>query len=143
MKKSLYVLLLFITPLFIANCEAKKEDTKPAAQEQQAPEIKTIFENISIDDFNAIEPDTDIVILDVRTDEEVAQGKIENSIQIDFYSENFKDQLAELDPEKSYVVYCRSGGRSSQASKIMAEELGFKNVKNLEGGYNAYSSNNN
>lgn len=101
MKKTLYVLLLFVAPLLIANCEAKKEDTKPVAQEQQVPEIKTIFENISIDDFNAMEPDPNVVILDVRTDEEVAQGKIENSIQIDFYSEDFKDQLAKLDPEKN------------------------------------------
>ena len=143
MKKVRHVFLLVLVPLFVANCGTQKQDTKPIAQEQQVPEIKTIFENISIDEFNSMETDSDVVILDVRTDEEVAQGKIENSIQVDFYSDDFKEQIANLDPKKSYVVYCRSGGRSSKASKMMAEELGFENVKNLEGGYNAYSGNNN
>ena len=62
---------------------------------------------------------------------------IEKADTLNFRSAAFKDRVAQLDRDKSYVVYCRSGKRSASASKIM-EDLGFKNVKNMEGGYLAW-----
>ncbi|WP_242085429.1 rhodanese-like domain-containing protein [Aestuariivivens sediminis] len=78
--------------------------------------------------------DDNAVVLDVRTDDEVANGIIPNAIHIDIYKgQNFIDELEELDKSKNYYVYCRSGNRSGQACRIM-DELGFKNAYNLEGG---------
>ncbi|WP_242094903.1 rhodanese-like domain-containing protein [Aestuariivivens sediminicola] len=78
--------------------------------------------------------DKKAVIIDVRTDEEVADGIIPNAIHIDIYrGQDFIDALEELDKSKNYYVYCRSGNRSGQACRIM-EELGFKHAYNLEGG---------
>lgn len=78
--------------------------------------------------------DNNAVILDVRTDAEVAEGIIPNAIHIDIYKgEAFIDAIDALDKSKNYYVYCRSGNRSGQACKIM-EELGFENAYNLEGG---------
>ena len=78
--------------------------------------------------------DNNAVVLDVRTDDEVANGIIPNAIHIDIYKgQNFIDELEELDKSKNYYVYCRSGNRSGQACRIM-DELGFKNAYNLEGG---------
>ncbi len=132
-------LILFTLVFSLTSCGQQQQTPEKTAE---APEIKTIFENISVQEFRNMPTDTNVVILDVRTDEEVARGAIDNSIQINFYSPDFKEQIAKLDPDKKYVVYCKAGGRSAQASRIMSEELGFKEVKNLEGGYDAYSSEN-
>ena len=79
------------------------------------------------------ENNPDFVIIDVRTPEEFAEGYIENAINIDFYSETFRDELDNLDKNKKYVIYCRSGGRSGNALNIMAE-LNFGEVYNISGG---------
>lgn len=75
----------------------------------------------------------DFVILDVRTPEEVAEGYIENAINIDFYSETFRDELDRLDKDKTYLIYCRSGGRSGNTLNIM-EGLNFREVYDVSGG---------
>jgi rhodanese-related sulfurtransferase len=83
-----------------------------------------------IEDKNG-EPD--FVILDIRTPEEYAEGHIENAVNVDFYDDAFPDELSSLDTDKTYLIYCRSGGRSGSAFKMM-KELGFRNVYNMEGG---------
>lgn len=81
-----------------------------------------------------LENDDNAVVLDVRTDDEVADGIIENAIHIDIYrGQEFIAEIEELDKSKNYYVYCRSGNRSGQACNIM-EQLGFENAYNLEGG---------
>lgn len=81
-----------------------------------------------------LEGDSNAVILDVRTDAEVADGIIANAIHIDIYKgQGFIDELEVLDKTKNYYVYCRSGKRSAQACAIM-ENLGFNNAYNLLGG---------
>ena len=65
--------------------------------------------------------------------EEFSDGHIENAILIDFHSEDFRDEIAKLDREKTYLVYCRSGNRSRQAIDILYE-LGFQEVYHLSAG---------
>jgi rhodanese-related sulfurtransferase len=77
---------------------------------------------------------TDFVILDVRTPPEFADGHIEGAIMIDFNAGNFRDEAEKLDKNKRYLVYCRTGNRSGQAAKIV-NELGFKEVYNMDGGF--------
>ncbi len=78
--------------------------------------------------------DTNAVILDVRTEEEVEESSIPNSIHIDIYKgQGFLDEVNNLDKNKSYYVYCKSGGRSNQACLLM-EQLGFEKTFNLLGG---------
>lgn len=78
--------------------------------------------------------DDNAVILDVRTEAEVAEKKIPNSINIDIYKgQGFVYQVEELDKSKNYYLYCRSGARSAQACNIM-NQLGFDKTYNLLGG---------
>lgn len=79
------------------------------------------------------DPPTDLVILDVRTPEEFDEGHIEGAVMIDFYRGDFAEQLADLDPDVPYVLYCRSGNRSGQ-TRAMMEDLGFTSVADVEGG---------
>ena len=75
----------------------------------------------------------DFVIIDVRTPAEFEGEHIENATNIDFYSEAFRDILDTLDKNKTYLIYCKVGGRSGSALDIMAE-LNFKEVYNILGG---------
>ena len=78
--------------------------------------------------------DDNAVVLDVRTEAEVAEGIIPNAIHINIYrGQEFINEIEALDKDKNYFVYCRSGNRSGQACQIM-EQLGFDNAYNLEGG---------
>ncbi|TLF41613.1 rhodanese-like domain-containing protein [Maribacter aurantiacus] len=82
-----------------------------------------------------LEKDDNAIILDVRTDTEVEEGFIPNSVNIDIYKgQGFIDELEKMDKSKNYYVYCRSGNRSGQACAIM-NSLGFENAFNLEGGF--------
>jgi len=85
----------------------------------------------------AIEKESDIIILDVRTPKEVAQGVIPGAKVIDFYGDNFKTELEKLDKDKTYYVYCRSGGRSGKTCNAL-QTAGFQNTYNLEGGITAW-----
>ncbi len=81
-----------------------------------------------------LDSDSDAIVLDVRTDAEVADGIIPNAIHIDIYKgQEFISEIEDLDKSKNYYVYCRSGNRSGQACAIM-DELGFNNAYNLQGG---------
>jgi len=79
--------------------------------------------------------DDNAIILDVRTNEEAEEGMIPNAILMDIYQpQEFINQLESFDKSKTFYVYCRSGGRSTQACAIM-NQMGLSNTKNLLGGF--------
>ena len=81
-----------------------------------------------------LQNDDNGVLLDVRTPEEMEEGYIPGTINIDFYlGQQFLDELEKLDKTKNYYVYCRSGNRSGQACALM-NNMGIENAYNLEGG---------
>lgn len=79
----------------------------------------------------------DLVVLDVRTAPEVAEGVIADAIHIDWNSPDFADRVAGLDRDVPYLVYCRSGNRSQGAVATMAD-LGFTQIHELDGGVLAW-----
>jgi rhodanese-related sulfurtransferase len=85
----------------------------------------------------------EFVILDVRTPDEYKDGHVDPQgaelVNLDFYDSSFKEGLAELDKSKVYMVYCRSGNRSSQTLSIM-EEMGFESVYHMSKGFNDWSA---
>jgi rhodanese-related sulfurtransferase len=82
-----------------------------------------------------LDQDSNAVILDVRTEQEIEEGYIPNAQHIDIYlGQGFVDELEKLDKSKNYYVYCRSGNRSGQACAIM-NSLGFESAYNLQGGF--------
>ncbi|MEO1055786.1 MAG: rhodanese-like domain-containing protein [Actinomycetota bacterium] len=85
------------------------------------------------------DPPDDLVVLDVRTPEEFAEGHLADAEMLDFYRADFAEQVAELDRDVPYVVYCRSGNRSGQTIALM-EELGFADVTDVDGGIVAWSN---
>jgi rhodanese-related sulfurtransferase len=75
----------------------------------------------------------ELIILDVCTPKEFAQLHLENALNLNLMSRAFKDQLNDLDKNKTYFVYCKGGVRSKMAQKLM-RKLGFREVYNIIGG---------
>jgi rhodanese-related sulfurtransferase len=83
--------------------------------------------------------DTSVVVVDVRTADECNEGIIPGAIRVDFYQENKLQQaLSSWDKTRTYLVYCRSGGRSGQTLDLM-KARGYKNAYHLDGGIGAWS----
>lgn len=74
------------------------------------------------------------VLIDVRTPGEVSEGIIKGAtVFADINGSDFEAEINKLDKSKTYIVYCRSGARSSSASDFMIGK-GFTKVYNLKGG---------
>lgn len=95
--------------------------------------------NLTQEDWwKKLQEDDNAVILDVRTEDEWNDGIIPNAINIDIYKgQGFIYQVEELDKSKNYYVYCKAGGRSSQACSIM-NQMGFETTYNLMGGFSEW-----
>jgi len=110
--------LLVVGALLIIGCKAPSQ----------------IIEDITVQEaFDLIEEEQDnpdFVIIDVRTPEEYDGGHLENAVMIDFRADDFEDRISELDRDKTYVIYCRTGVRSAGALDVM-ERLGFTEVYNI------------
>lgn len=80
-----------------------------------------------------------IVLLDVRTVEEFKEGHIPDATLIDVQKiPEFKKYVSGLDKNKTYLIYCRSGKRSNTA-KVFMQEIGFKKLVDLEGGFSQWT----
>ncbi|MFC7373306.1 rhodanese-like domain-containing protein [Fictibacillus iocasae] len=80
----------------------------------------------------------DISLIDVREDEEVAEGKIPQAVHIKMGE--IPDRLSEINKDKEHIIICRSGRRSENVSLFLLDQ-GYK-VKNMEGGMLAYGDHN-
>jgi rhodanese-related sulfurtransferase len=137
-RMSLKKLMIFVLSVLLVIGVVLTGGCAPGAietSEQKTP--NQVIENVTSQEaFNLIQTNrdnSDFVIIDVRAAQELADGYIENAVNIDFYSETFRDELNKLDKDKTYLIYCRSGGRSGNALNTM-EELNFKEVYNILGG---------
>lgn len=88
--------------------------------------------NMGVDEFvKTYKSTSNAQLLDVRTPNEWAQGKLKNSATIDYNSPDFAQKISSLDKKKPVFVYCAVGGRSARAAQVL-EKNGFK-VYNLTG----------
>lgn len=118
MKKGSIVLIFIM--LLLVGCSAGNEEE---------------YETIEIGDVQQLQDDGKIV-LDVREVEEFSEGHIVGAVNLPL-SELKEDNFAELDKSESYIVICRSGNRSIEASDILSAE-GF-DVLNVSEGMSSWT----
>lgn len=95
------------------------------------------FENTDVQGFSELVADSNVVVLDVRTAAEFAEGHIKGAILIDQGQSDFVEKVKDALPiEKKIAVYCRSGRRSANAAGKLAD-VGYKCI-NLKGGIIAW-----
>jgi len=91
-----------------------------------------------IAEFLKTEGSKDSSVLDLRTPEEFSKGHLQGAINVDFQSDDFRDQIEKLDPESTYVIHCQSGGRSGRSLEVF-RSLGFKRILHMTDGYSGWT----
>ena len=127
--KNLKFLLITILWVSFVSCDQKQNNK---STDQDSASVISLISASELDKAN-----DQILLIDVRTPGEFASGHIENSINIDYKSDDFKDLIGELDTNQEVYVYCKVGGRSGRSAKIL-EDMGFEKVYDLKGGIIAW-----
>lgn len=78
-----------------------------------------------------------VIVLDIRTPAEFAQGHLHGATNIDFTAKDFNDRVGKLDRDKTYLLHCATGRRSTLSLPTF-EKQGFKSILHLEGGIKAW-----
>ncbi len=122
------VMALVIVVSVLAGCVGRGGPTSPGAARVQDVTSREAF---SLIQENTGDPD--FIILDVRTASEFTAGHIAGALNVDMNMPSFRDEMGKLDKNKTYLVYCRTGNRSSSAVRVMGE-LGFRRIYHLANG---------
>ncbi|WP_343854038.1 rhodanese-like domain-containing protein [Algoriphagus jejuensis] len=112
-----------------------------AGKQTEAESTETLGEAaspINLDPAKFQEMSGEGIILDVRTPEEIASGKIEGALEMDFRQADFASQIANLPKDKAIFVYCAVGARSKSAAELLIQD-GFSQVYHLSGGTQAWT----
>jgi rhodanese-related sulfurtransferase len=93
--------------------------------------------HVGADAFALAVEQSGVTVLDVRTPAEFAEGHLPGAVNINVEDPAFPTEVAALDPEADYAVYCRSGNRSRVAVDYMTQQ-GVTQTVGLEGGISAW-----
>jgi len=109
--------------------------TTPAS----SPASSAAGQHMAASDFSTAMKQPGTIVLDVRTPAEYASGHLAQAKNIDIEASSFTNQIAALDKNATYAVYCHSGNRSGTALEQMTA-AGFTHVYDLAGGIDAWQS---
>jgi len=134
MKAYLFLPVVF---LLLFSCQPDKKTSETAhAESVQTATVKTI----GAVEFKSLSSQENAIILDVRTPEEVADGKIPNAQMINIYDPEFESKVIQLQKEKSVFIYCSAGVRSAKAAEFLISQ-GYPSVYHLQGGLGEWLQN--
>ena len=129
-------ILLLLAVLFLTSSCGSGSETEPlsSSSETQKEEVKIVpYVSISAQEAKQLmDTETNYVILDVRTEEEFAEGRIAGAILIPDYEIKQRAEAILTDKSQLILVYCRSGRRSKLASADLSD-MGYQNVKEFGG----------
>ncbi|XZL31839.1 rhodanese-like domain-containing protein [Clostridium perfringens] len=135
---SLLLLSLTLTASLFVGCGNNNTENKDAntqsSESSSETQSEAVSKDISIDESKKLINDGEVtLILDVRNEDEFAEGHLKNAIQIPV--KELKENLSDIEKFKDelVLVYCRSGKRSAEAVDILKEN-GFKNLVHMKDG---------
>ncbi len=141
LKSAFIIIILFLSCIIVSPGCMKAAENKNSATEAGSASVEKektgIYKEITVDEANEMISKGGYQILDVRTQEEYAEGHIAGSVLIPV--SELEKRLEELEKDLPVIVYCRSGNRSTQASVILKNE-GFKEIYNVLGGITDWSA---
>ena len=111
----------------------------PSLSSQDSTHILTVSAKEAADLIDKYNGDSGFAVLDIRTPGEFQSGHLPGAILIDLYSQTFVDQLSRLDKEKTFLIYCRSGNRSTKSLEIF-KKLKFQKIYHMSTGIRAWQS---
>ena len=126
-----------VSLLAVGCSNAQEENNEESGQEQT--QVTAVAQLVNKKEFTKLLDKEGRQLVDVRTPGEIQQGKIADAMEMNFHDANFQNQLESLDKEKPVLIYCAAGGRSAKAVQMM-KSMGFKEIYELDGGYNAWKN---
>ncbi len=108
-----------------------------AAGEAKTIDVASLPRDVDVQTTAALREQPDVMILDVREQDEWDAGHIPGAVFMPMGQ--VPDRLSEIPKDKTVIVQCRSGNRSSQVTDFLVQQ-GFTNVHNMAGGLNAWQS---
>ncbi|WP_303870903.1 rhodanese-like domain-containing protein [Acetobacterium wieringae] len=116
-------ILMLVVVILVAGCSSqeKAKENVVSAKKITAEEAKVM-----------IDGNDDLVVLDVRTQEEYNEGHIENAVLIPDTEISTKAPTVLADQNQTILVYCRTGRRSAAAAKKLVDS-GYTNVYDFGG----------
>lgn len=132
MKKALLLAIISLSLLAITACSSSNSK-KDNSINHPSSEQTALLEKISAEDaMKMMENEENVLILDVRTEEEFSEGHIKDAVLIPDYEITEKAEELIKDKATTILVYCRSGRRSAIAAKSLSE-LGYTTVYDFGG----------
>ncbi|SDA93880.1 Rhodanese-related sulfurtransferase [Algoriphagus alkaliphilus] len=131
MQKAL--LLLSAGIMAFSSCDSKKENTQTATSSELT---KVSVINLNPSEFQ--QKSTSGIVIDVRTAEEIAEGKIAGALELDYFLPSFQSQVEKLSKDEEIYIYCAVGARSREAAEMLIQQ-GFTKVYHLSGGIQAWA----
>lgn len=116
-----------------------------AALKANPPKVEALPQLGSIEDvdavaFKALLDKGEVLLVDVRTEEEFLAGTIEGAINVNWKDRYFPETVVkEVSNDKPVAIFCRSGNRSSRAQAVM-QYAGFTKVYNLSTGFKGWEA---
>ena len=108
-----------------------------AAGEAKTIDVASLPRDVDVQTTAALREQPDVMILDVREQDEWDAGHIPGAVFMPMGQ--VPNRLSEIPKDKTVIVQCRSGNRSSQVTDFLVQQ-GFTNVHNMAGGLNAWQS---
>lgn len=98
---------------------------------------RAMYQSVDVATFAKIIQDSNVVLLDVRTQSEYEAGHIPNAILIDVTQADFLPKCKQQLPlDKTIALYCRSGNRSKKAAQLLSQAK--YTVVELNTGFNSW-----
>jgi rhodanese-related sulfurtransferase len=94
------------------------------------------YQDVSVNEAKQLIDENKVVVIDVRTQEEFQEGHIPYAKLLPL--QEIEQRLEELDKDGTYLIVCRSGNRSAEASEILTNN-GFANIYNMTGGMGSWT----
>ena len=120
---------IFVLLLMLAACGGQTE--APASVADVNAEVLELPGDVDAQTVAAVKERDDVLVLDVREQWEYDAGHIPNITHIPMGE--IQNRLNEIPTDKTVIITCQSGGRSSQITNLLREN-GYNNVHNMTGG---------
>jgi rhodanese-related sulfurtransferase len=130
--------LLFLCGSVLSNSPAlAAEPSKaPSSPDKSSSQMKKTTNLTPSEAETLLQTSTDLVVIDVRTQEEFAEGHIAGARNVNFNSPTFAEQMKAFTGKK-ILVHCAAGGRSTRALEALSGTP-FEQVYHLNKGFNAW-----
>ncbi len=135
MRKTLIIFSAIFFTLSLFNTACSRDNREQKAQTQAPPPAAGFHSVTPAEAMRLIQTRKELLVLDVRSPQELREGAIPNSRLVPFW--DLAKGVFKPDPDKPLLVVCAVGGRSFMAGQFLARN-GVREVYNLKGGIAAW-----